>query len=50
MRLWNFLQRPISAAIQAKNERRMNSIAGMEAEIEDEKQARKNGYQDDKSI
>lgn len=32
------------AAIQAKNERRLESIAGMEAEIEDEKQARKNGY------
>lgn len=30
-------------AIQAKNERRLESIAGMEAEIEDEKQARKNG-------
>ena len=34
------------AAIQAKNERRLESIAGMEAEIEDEKQARKNGYSD----
>lgn len=34
-----------NAAIQAKNERRMESIAGMEAEIEDEKQDRKNGFQ-----
>ena len=34
-----------TAAIQAKNERRLESIAGMEAEIEDEKQARKNGFQ-----
>lgn len=34
-----------NAAIQAKNERRMESIAGMEAEIEDEKQARKNSFQ-----
>ena len=35
------------AAIQAKNERRMESIDGMKAEIKDEKQARKNGYQDE---
>ena len=39
-----------SAAIQAKNERRLNSISGMEAEIEDEKQARKNGYQSDQQF
>ncbi len=39
-----------SAAIQAKNERRLNSISGMEAEIEDEKQARKNGYQSNQSF
>jgi len=31
-------------AIQAKNERRMESIHSMEAEIEDEQAARKNGY------
>ncbi len=35
------------AAIEAKNERRMESIEGMKAEIKDEKQARKNGYQDE---
>ena len=28
----------------------MNSISGMEAEIEDEKQARKNGYQSDQQF
>ena len=39
-----------SAAIKAKNERRLNSISGMEAEIEDEKQARKNGYQSNQSF
>ena len=39
-----------NAAIQAKNERRLNSISGMEAEIEDEKQARKNGYQSDQQF
>lgn len=38
------------AAIQAKNERRLESIAGMEAEIEDEKQARKNGYSDENQL
>lgn len=32
--------------IQEKNERRLNSIAGMEAEIADEQQARKKGFQD----
>lgn len=33
------------AAIQAKNERREESIAGMEAEIKDEQADRRNGYQ-----
>lgn len=37
-------------AIQEKNERRMNSIAGMEAEIEDEKKARKNGFQSENEL
>lgn len=31
--------------IEAKNERRRESIKGMESEMEDERQARKNGYQ-----
>ena len=39
-----------NAAIQAKNERRLSSIAGMEAEIADEQQARKNGFQNEDGL
>ncbi|ARK30828.1 small acid-soluble spore protein Tlp [Halalkalibacter krulwichiae] len=35
-------------SIKEKNQRRIESIRGFEAEIADEMQARKNGYQDDK--
>jgi small acid-soluble spore protein (thioredoxin-like protein) len=34
------------AAIQAKNARREESIAGLRSEIQDEAAARKNGYKD----
>ncbi|MBU8878335.1 small acid-soluble spore protein Tlp [Bacillus sp. FJAT-29790] len=37
------------ARIEAKNERRKESIEGMRAEIKDESQARQNGYNENKT-